>query len=126
MNAEEKKAYNAAYRVANKEKLAAYNAAYYAANKEKPAAQRAGYQKQYYEANKEKILVYSKAYYATNGAAKRAYAADRARHHRAILSDQYLRGRMRTAGIPDAPPALLSATRIHITIKRELKQRKAT
>ena len=77
MDKEKKKAYNAAYRVANKDKLAAlkaacyaankekikaYNAAYCVANKDKLAAQRAAY----HVANKDKIAERKAAYYAAN------------------------------------------------------------
>ena len=71
MTKQEKKAYNKAYRVANKEKEEAYNKAYRASNKEKAAA----YHKAYREANKEKVLAYDKAYYQANREKRRAQSA---------------------------------------------------
>lgn len=71
------KAYDKAYREANKEKIAARNKAYREANKERIKVNRAArYQankekvsdqsKAYHQANKEKILAQSKAYYQAN------------------------------------------------------------
>ena len=66
---EKRKAYNAAYREANKEKAKAYREG----NKEKANA----YSKAYYEANREKLNASSKAYYEANreklNASSRAY-----------------------------------------------------
>jgi len=71
MTKEEKKAYNKAYRVANKEKEEAYIKAYRAANKEKISA----YIKAYREANKEKLVASNKAYYQANREKKIAQSA---------------------------------------------------
>ena len=56
------KAYDKAYREANKERIAARGKAYREANKERIKVNRAAR----YQANKEKILAQSKAYYETN------------------------------------------------------------
>jgi hypothetical protein len=55
-----RRAYNAAYYAANKEKMAAYRSAYYAANKEKMAA----YRSAHYAANKEKMAAYARRWRA--------------------------------------------------------------
>ena len=62
MDKEEKKAYNKAYREANKEKILKQKKAYHEANKEKIAE----FQKAYREANKEKIAERKKAYCEAN------------------------------------------------------------
>ena len=70
MTKEEKKAYNKAYKKANKDKSKAYNKAYREANKDKLKAYREAnkdkekaYYEAYYEANKDKLNAYRKAYY---------------------------------------------------------------
>ena len=62
MTKEEKKAYDKAYREANREKIAAKEKAYREANREKIAIG----QKDWYEANKEKVIAQRKVYREAN------------------------------------------------------------
>jgi len=70
---EEKRAYDKAYREANKEKRATQKKAHYEANKEKEAA----YNKAYREANKEKEAARHKAWQQANKEKKAANTAKR-------------------------------------------------
>ena len=73
---DKQRAYEKAYREANKEKVAAREKAYREANKEKSAARRRAYR----EANKDKELAREKAYYEANKeerlARQKAYRED--------------------------------------------------
>ena len=73
---EKRRAYDKAYKEANKEELAAYKKAWYQANKEKIAAKH----KAYYEANKKEITDYKRSYQKAN---KEEIASKRKRYYEA-------------------------------------------
>tara|TARA_R110000803_G_scaffold72053_1_gene135555 strand:+ start:212 stop:910 length:699 start_codon:yes stop_codon:yes gene_type:complete len=68
-----KKAYNKAYREANKERMKAYNKAYNEANKEANKEKKKAYNKAYNEANKEERRAKGKAYREANKEEHKAY-----------------------------------------------------
>ena len=77
---QKRRAYEAAYRAANRERIAAYSAAHRAANRERIAARGAAY----YAANRERIAAHGAAHYAANreriaARDKAYYAANRER-----------------------------------------------
>lgn len=77
-----KKAYSAAYYVANREKLNARNAAYAASHVEEKKAYDVAYcaahkeeKRAYYDAHKEERRAYDAAYYAAHAEERKAYSA---------------------------------------------------
>jgi hypothetical protein len=107
---ERQRAYQAAYRAANREKERARNAAYYAANREKERARKAAWRAAnlekalacnaaYYAANREKVLARQAAYYAANSEKVRARnTAWRKKLAPEAVAEAYLRQRVEERG----------------------------
>jgi hypothetical protein len=107
---ERQRAYQAAYRAANREKERARNAAYYAANREKERARKAAWRAAnlekalacnaaYYAANSEKVLARQAAYYAANREKVRARnTARRKKLAPEAVAEAYLRQRVEERG----------------------------
>jgi hypothetical protein len=92
---ERQRAYQAAYRAANREKERARNAAYYAANREKERARKAAWR----AANLEKALACNAAYYAANREKVRARnTARRKKLAPEAVAEAYLRQRVEERG----------------------------
>ncbi len=145
------RAYNSAWRVANREKIREKKAAYYAANKDMMIHRLATYRAAnrdklrksaiaYYHANKETILQKREADRAPLKKLreqeralrlkelpekKKARANKYARKQCALLGDTYIRNviRLSVPGVYDIPQRLIAAKRAHVKINRLLKEK---
>ena len=98
---------------ANPEKVREYNRKWYAANPEKVLE----YKRKRYAANPEKVREYKRKRYAANPEKVREYN----RKWREILSDGYLRYKLKQLNLP-VTPETIEYKRIQLKLYREIKK----
>ena len=112
-NPEKVREYNRKWRAANPEKVLEYKRKRYAANPEKVRE----YKRKRYAANPEKVREYNRKRYAANPEKVREYN----RKWREILSDGYLRYKLKQLNLP-VTPETIEYKRIQLKLYREIKK----